>query len=143
MIKPAHTLSVVVPVHNAERTLTATVAELLDGLADLTSRFEILIVDDGSTDQTEEVAHELTQRYPQVMVVRHAERRGIEASAQTGVVNTTGEVVVVHAGQSLVNTAELQRIWQRRDDEELVVQQCEGKLGSVSPDVFRGLMNCG
>ena len=30
---------------------------------------------------------------PQVMVVRHAERRGIEASAQTGVVNTTAEVV--------------------------------------------------
>ena len=96
MTSSNQTLSVVLTVHNAEKTLAAHVGRMLDVLPDLTSRFELLIVDDGSTDQTEEVAHELARDYPQLRVARHPRRLGSDASAKTALENTTGEIVILH-----------------------------------------------
>ena len=45
-------LSIIVPVRNAEAALAVQIGKLLEVLPDLTSRFEIVVVDDGSTDQT-------------------------------------------------------------------------------------------
>jgi len=85
-------------VHNAERTLARQVSKLLDTLADLAGRFELLIVDDGSTDQTEEIAHELARDYPQLHVARQPNQLGADAAARIAVERTSGEVVILHEG---------------------------------------------
>ena len=51
----SESLSVIVPVHNAQNDLAGQVADLLEVLPELTCDFEVLIVDDHSTDSTEEV----------------------------------------------------------------------------------------
>ena len=53
-------LTIVLPVHNGESRLAASVTEMLELASDLTSRFSIMIVDDGSTDDTSAVAEELS-----------------------------------------------------------------------------------
>lgn len=136
-------LSVVVPVHNAERNLAQRIGHLLEVLPDLAAKFEVLIVDDGSTDQTEEVALELSYQYPQVRVTRHHERRGIEASAQTGAAHTAGDIVIVHAGLQPVNASQLQRMWRHREDEELVVAPVGSNVGGIDSDVLRQLEGWG
>lgn len=143
MPEPAQTLSVVLPVHNAERHLAARVDDLLEILPDLVSRFEVLIVDDGSTDHTGEVAHDLARRYPQVRVARHNRRRGIEASAKTGVSQSTGELVIVHAGNQPVNTSQLERVWRSRDDEELVLARSGEASSTLNPHLLRHLVSWG
>ena len=52
-------LSIVLPVHNVESTLAAQIRAILDVVSDLVHRLEILIVDDGSTDRTDEIAWEI------------------------------------------------------------------------------------
>jgi len=138
-----NSLSVVVPVHNAERNLAQRISRLLEVLSDLAAKFEVLIVDDGSTDQTEDVALELSLQYPQVRVTRHPEQRGIEACAQTGAVHTSSDIVIVHAGQKPVNASQLQRIWQHRANEELVVAPIGSHIGGISSDVLRQLEDWG
>ena len=129
-------LSVVLPVHNAESSLTHNVHELLEVLPDIATRFEILIVDDGSTDHTEEIAHDLSRCYPQVRVVRHAQRRGAAAAMQTGMTRSMGDVVFVHDEATPISATELRNLWELRHDSELVTARAETPRRSRSPHVL-------
>jgi glycosyltransferase involved in cell wall biosynthesis len=83
------------PVKNAQATLNQSVQEILDEVTDSREQFEVLIIDDASTDATIEVAHELRRHYPQVRVVRHSISTGRDAAIRTGLEQSRGEVVML------------------------------------------------
>ena len=88
-------ISVVMPVRNAQLTLTDQVSRVLEVLPEMTHQFELLIVDDGSTDGTDEIGHELTHMYPQVRFIRHTEQKGSRAAVGTGMNSASAEIVLV------------------------------------------------
>jgi glycosyltransferase involved in cell wall biosynthesis len=105
-------LTVLLPVRNAQSTLAANVQEILEVVSDLTRRFELVIIDDGSTDATIEVADELIHSYPQVRTLRHGTAQGHEAAIGTGLRHSTGEVVVLRDEDGELGAAEIRRAWQ-------------------------------
>ena len=114
-------LSVLLPIRNAQSTLAGSVGELLDVLPDLTKRFEVLIIDDGSNDATIEVADELAAAYPQVRVIRHGERRGRVAAILTGLQRSHGDVVFLQDEGCGLATDDIGRLWRAMDEHELVL----------------------
>lgn len=118
-------LSIVLPVHNAQCTLARDVHFLLDLLPDITPHFEILVVDDASTDQTEEIAHELALEFPQLRVMRHHSRQGQTSAVQTAMTQTTGHVVFVQDEGSEIRSAEIRQLWDMRHDRQLVMARAE------------------
>jgi glycosyltransferase involved in cell wall biosynthesis len=88
-------LSVIVPVYNAEAALAPLVMRLLELLPELTPRFEICVVDDGSTDHTADAAADLAREFPQVRLARHGWQWGTLAAARTGRMHCRGDVVLV------------------------------------------------
>lgn len=122
-------LSIVVPVRNAEQMLSQQIAKLLDVLPDLTTRFEVLVVDDGSTDHTVELVRELATQYPQLRLVRHREPRGIEAAVRTGLQWAQGRTVFVQEDAASLSSADLRALWALRHDEELVMARVASHPG--------------
>lgn len=88
-------LTVLLPVHNAQATLAATVAEMLELISELAERFELIIIDDGSVDATCEIADDLACRYPQVRAVRHGQPLGRDEAIRTGLRHGAGQWVVL------------------------------------------------
>ena len=105
-------LCILLPVHNHQTLLVSQVVGVMDVVADLTSRFEIVIVDDASSDATFELAVDLSRVYPQVEVLRHGERRGTMLSMETGLRRTAAEFVVVHDPTGAqCDPTQLARLW--------------------------------
>ena len=113
-------LSVILPVTNAESILASKLIELLEIVSELTDAIDVLIVDDGSTDNTEEVAAELCRQFPQVALLRQSILDGQIDAAQLGIANTTGDIVLVHDITTSLSTHAIRQFWSRRNDLEVL-----------------------
>ena len=94
-------LTVLFPVRDVQSTLAATVTEILEMAADLSEHFELLIIDDGSSDATTEIARELSRNYPQIHTLRHDKPMGEEIALRAGLAQSRGDVVFVRGGRRL------------------------------------------
>lgn len=106
-----NSLSVLIPVKNAQSTLAATVQEILDVASDLSEEFEVLILDDGSVDATSEIAAELTRNYPQVRAVCQSRSIGRQAAIRSGIEQSRGDVVLIHEEKGGTPMEEIARLW--------------------------------
>ncbi len=86
-------LSVVVPAYNEERRLPQTLARVHAYFAKLNYPTEILIVDDGSTDQTGEVVDAFAETHPTVRLIRN-DHRGKGYTVRTGMLAARGHIVL-------------------------------------------------
>jgi glycosyltransferase involved in cell wall biosynthesis len=87
-------LSVVLPAYNEKENICAVVEHTLEALPRLVDDFEIIVVDDGSTDGTSEVLTDLlAEHHPKLRVVRHRVNRGYGAAIRTGFVNSGAELL--------------------------------------------------
>ena len=132
-------LSVILPIYNAETTLARQVHQLLDVLPDLTGRFEILVVDDGSTDHTDEIAHDLRQQYPQLKIARHAWQRGMAAAVQTGLARSVGDMIFVQEEQTEVSAADVRRLWEMRHDDKLILARAQSEPRPITGGLIERL----
>ncbi len=78
------TISVIIPSYNRAHTLKRALDSVL---AQTRPADEIIVIDDGSTDTTEQL---ITQRYPQITYIKQA-NQGVSAARNTGIKTATGE----------------------------------------------------
>lgn len=116
-------LSFVLPVHNGESHLAIDVSILLDTLVELTPSFEILIIDDGSQDDTMAAANELARKFPQVRAIRQPLRYGMRVITQSALKHTFGDLVIVQDVDVEPSLQEIRDIWQLRNDQQMVMVQ--------------------
>ncbi len=104
-------LTVVLPVYNGETRLRKSVHEILELASELTSKFGVLIIDDGSNDSTYEVAEELAARYPQISVRRNRHRCGLGPTIDYVQRRVHSDAVIMHDGASPIDASEMRSLW--------------------------------
>ena len=111
-------LTIVLPIHNGESRLRGCVSEILELASELTPKFNVLIVDDGSTDDTFAAAEELSARYPQISVRRNRQRRGLAPTLENVRRRIRSDVVIVHDGVSAIDPKQVRNQWRRHFAEQ-------------------------
>ena len=103
------TLSVVVPCYNEQATLAACVQSLLE-IQDADLSLEIIIVDDGSSDDSTTVAQALSAEHAEVRLVRHEKNMGKGAALRTGFGEANGDFVAVQDADLEYEPQDLKRL---------------------------------
>jgi dolichol-phosphate mannosyltransferase len=91
-------ISVVTPLYNEEPVIEKLVARLAESLASTGQSFEIICVDDGSTDNTLPLLIRCKEKYPQIRIISLSRNFGHQAAYTAGMVFAKGEYVALIDG---------------------------------------------
>lgn len=91
-------LSVIVPALNEEKNLRRTIENLTHVLQEKVALWEIILVNDGSSDNTGNLANQIAQSEPRITVIHHDRRMGLGACWKDGVHTATKDAVVWFPG---------------------------------------------
>ena len=86
--------SIVIPAFNEERTIARAIREAHRFFTSFSKPFEIIVVDDGSSDRTAEIVNEMSREIPELRLLRHGENRGKGVAVQTGFAHADGEIIL-------------------------------------------------
>jgi glycosyltransferase involved in cell wall biosynthesis len=109
-------ISIVVPVHDEERSIALLYDELRAALEPLATQWEAIFVDDGSTDGTFAALTRLHNAEPNVRVVRLRRNFGKAAALGAGFDQARGETVVTIDGDLQDDPAEIPRLLAKLDE---------------------------
>ncbi|MBE9155794.1 glycosyltransferase family 2 protein [Nodosilinea sp. LEGE 06152] len=109
-------ISVVVPIYNEYESLPALVAAIAQVLDPLGRSYEIIGVDDGSTDGSSDRLRELTQQYPHLVAVLLRRNYGQTAAMAAGFKYARGGTVVTLDGDLQNDPADIPRLLDRLDE---------------------------
>lgn len=98
---------IVLLVHNAESRLKRLVERVFDATEEVARRLSVVVVDDGSTDDTYEVASELAVRYRQLRVLRQPRQSGLGAALERVRGSVSVRSAVVYDGTSPLPVGDL------------------------------------
>jgi glycosyltransferase involved in cell wall biosynthesis len=114
--RPVLDLSVVIPAFNEENGIEKTVSEVRNALADLPIDFEIIVVNDGSSDGTKDAAERSGAR-----VLSTAENRGYGASLKRGITAGNSTYVAIIDADGTYPASELPRMLEIAQSADMVV----------------------
>ena len=86
--------SIVIPAYNESERLPATLDRILVHIQESGWSAEIVVVDDGSSDDTVAIVQSYAQKYPSLRLVKNPGNRGKGYSVRNGMLHTTGEVML-------------------------------------------------
>jgi glycosyltransferase involved in cell wall biosynthesis len=113
---PITALSVVVPVFNEEQSLPRLLEALTGVLAGLPYPFEIILVNDGSTDNSISVMRAFSTTHPEVKVVDFRRNYGQTAALMAGIDHATNDVVVMIDADLQNDPADIPRLLAKLDE---------------------------
>lgn len=113
-------LSVVIPVFNEEQNVKPLAEELLTVLHSLNRAFEVIFIDDGSTDSSAQILKELQGSNPGIRLIRFIRNCGQTAAFDAGIKAALGEVIVTMDADMQNDPADIPRLLEKIGDYDAV-----------------------
>lgn len=117
-------LSLVIPVYNEAANIEPVVHNTISVLGRaLPDAYEIVIVDDGSTDESYRLSIGCANRHSGIRVCRHEANRGLGAALKTGYMACTGEYVSFIPGDGEVEADQVLRLFNQLESADLIISR--------------------
>ncbi len=87
-------ISVVIPLLNEEESLSELTIRIIEQINSLKKEFEIVYIDDGSTDNSFKILTDLKLKYPQIIIIQFNRNFGKSAALFEGFKTATGDIVI-------------------------------------------------
>jgi len=107
--------SVVIPVYNEEANVRELAERLVPVMEQAAKSFEIVFVDDGSTDETAAMLRSICARDSRIKLVRFTRNYGQEAAVQAGILRASGRWIIQLDGDLQNPPEELTKLLEKRD----------------------------
>jgi len=144
--KPTYRLSLVIPAWNECHTIQQAIAEADAALSTITADYEIIVVDDGSMDDTAALVEAAAQDNPQVRLLRHDGNRGYGAALRTGFEAARFPLVAFTDADCQFDLTELEYMLPLTERYDVTtgyrITRQEGGAGSSFPGVTIVWSNC-
>jgi len=112
---------VIIPCYNLENVVKTTVKNILKNLEKYTNSFEILIVNDGSTDNTLKVLQEIKNNHELIHVITYSQNKGKGHAVKTGILQSIGSSIVFIDGDLDITSDAIQNYLNELDNFDLVI----------------------
>jgi glycosyltransferase involved in cell wall biosynthesis len=110
-------LSIFFPAYNDAGTIASLVIRSVQVAATLTADYEVIVVNDGSQDDTPRILDELSRVYSQhVRIVHHERNRGYGGALRSGFAAATKEFIFYTDGDAQYDPAEMTELWGKMTD---------------------------
>jgi dolichol-phosphate mannosyltransferase len=138
-------VTIIVPVFNEADNVAPLFAEITQAMKPVTSRYELVFVDDGSTDDTWQAIGQAHQQDPRVRGLRHARNAGQSAAVWTGLRASRSPVIATLDGDLQNDPADLPRLLAKLAEADLVsgvrVHRHDNWVRQVSSVIARKVRN--
>lgn len=114
-------ISVVYPAFNEAGNIRRTLARSLDALSGRFEQFELIVVDDGSTDATGTIAEELAKEHSEIVVLHHQHNQGLAPTLLRGLRRARFELVTYNGMDYPFDLADLPKMTALLDRADVVV----------------------
>lgn len=125
-------MSVVIPAYNEEKCLEKNILKYYRYLKGQNFNFEIIIVNDGSTDQTAELAKALAGRVNRIRLIDQQANQGKGAAVQKGMLEARGRYCLFLDADNSTDISHLSLVW------PWLEKNCEIVIGSRNPRDVKG-----
>lgn len=109
-------ISVVVPLYNEEDNVIEVVKDLEKTLSQTNYKFEIILIDDGSSDNTLDIVYRMQRKYPCVKVISHKTNRGKSAAMMTGFQSVQGDYVILMDGDGQFKAHDIPKMVEKLEE---------------------------
>lgn len=106
-------LSIILPAHNEAEALRELLPELRVTLDAMAAAYEVILVDDGSRDETPAVARGIQARWPSLKILTHPRNLGQTPSLATGLAASVGTIVVTMDADGQNLPADIPKLYTR------------------------------
>lgn len=109
-------LSIVIPAHNEEENIGETIGGIIDEMVKEKIDYEIIVVDDNSTDSTSKVLAEISNKHPNIKTVRRNPPKGFGRAIREGLMHAEGDVLATVMGDLSDDPTDIVRCFRKIEE---------------------------
>jgi len=114
-------LSVVIPAYNEEKRLPATLSKVRDYLSRQKYEWEVLIVNDGSKDNTSAVVSDLIKDWDRFKLIDNQQNQGKGGVVKQGMLEAKGEWRLFMDADNSTDVSEVEKLWPFKENFEIII----------------------